>query len=112
MNWDKEINDLVQQVAQEENLTVFDTYLRYDAELKKGPNSEISRETAAREEGALMCGIWQVGDVVKRFQSARIVGRRGVISSPKATSCGWAMFFDHTGHRGYNSIVGTSSRLD
>ena len=34
----KEINDLVQQVAQLENLTVFDIYPRYDAELKKGPN--------------------------------------------------------------------------
>lgn len=34
----KVINDLVRQVASEENLAVFDIYPRYAAELKKGPN--------------------------------------------------------------------------
>ena len=34
----KEINDLVQQVAQEEKLEVFDIYPRYAEELKNGPN--------------------------------------------------------------------------
>ncbi len=33
-----EINDLVRQVAEQENLTVFDIYPRYAAELKHGPN--------------------------------------------------------------------------
>ena len=34
----KEINDLVRQVAEQENLAVFDIYPRYAAELQHGPN--------------------------------------------------------------------------
>ena len=34
----KEINDLVREVARDENLSVFDIYPRYAAELTKGPN--------------------------------------------------------------------------
>ena len=79
---DKEVNDVIREVAKERELAPFDVHVRYAAELKKGENMLNYRRVAVSsvaERFHALLGPARVGDSVialdNRLDAQR--GRRG-----------------------------------